>query len=258
MGTHVCVCVCLCTCSDCVAINGELFFSEFLPVDPCCLPWGHPVIKYWDNRPCMFIHFVKHCYPSIYQTVPKHRKSLLALDRTVCLVPHAGLWLQTPMFHMKCNGYCYWLFINFLGMLPDIMYHYRLSLEMPFPPPDQEKRLLPEKPRLFNTCPLPPPAAQAVSCQNNWETLKCGSPCWPLGRTGDRIKTCLCFFQTQSLNFFIKAHSSREKSVPSSTPGFRKLVFNNPNMQGNTLMAICENKISMLHLISPESLFKPV
>ena len=78
------------------------------------------------------------------------------------------------------------------------------------------------------------------------------------GRTGGPTKTRLCFFRTVSWNLCIKVHSSREKSVLSSSLGFRKLVFNNPNVQENTPMAIWENKISMLQLISPESLFKPV
>ena len=84
------------------------------------------------------------------------------------------------------------------------------------------------------------------------------SPHWTPGRTGGPTKTRLCFFRTVSWNLCIKVHSSREKSVLSSSLGFRKLVFNNPNVQENTPMAIWENKISMLQLISPESLFKPV
>lgn len=84
------------------------------------------------------------------------------------------------------------------------------------------------------------------------------SPRWTPGRMGGPTKTRLCFFHTVSWNLCIKVHSSREKSALSSSLGFRKLVFNNPNVQENTPMAIWENKISMLQLISPESLFKPV
>lgn len=91
-----------------------------------------------------------------------------------------------------------------------------------------------------------------------WETPRQGSPGCVSGRMAVSVKTCLCFFHTPSLNVCIKGHTSRKKSALSSTLGCRKLAFNKTNMQGNTLMAICENGISMLQLISPESLFNPV
>ena len=91
-----------------------------------------------------------------------------------------------------------------------------------------------------HTTPPTSPQGHGLCAPAHWDALMPDSPRWTPGRTGGPAKTRLCFFHTLRWNLCIKFHSSREKSALSSSLGFRKLVFNNPNVQENTPMAIWE------------------
>ena len=133
----------------------------------------------------------------------------------------------------------------------------RHSKRNPLPSPDHKNRPFPEQPWLLEQhSPTSPPGAQAVPHWSSEKLQDLTRLAGPWEGQEAQLKLAGAFF-VLSLNPCRKAHSSRENSALSSTLWFRKLVFNKTNMQENTLMAICENKISRLQLISSECLFKP-
>lgn len=75
------------------------------------------IMKYSECPLHAAIHSVQFFFPSIYHTAPKHRKKLLAFDRTVWLCH-----LLQFEFRLQCTmqGYNYYsavCFKTFLGML---------------------------------------------------------------------------------------------------------------------------------------------